>query len=79
MKITYFCSAGAGDSVRASLPFHLGVNGSAANGAEVSFILGGDAAEIMVGDRFHEIEGLGLPPLRELISKVRDLGLQVYV
>lgn len=50
MKVTYFCSAGAADPVRASIPFHLGVNGSAPNGDEVSFILGGDASELMIDD-----------------------------
>lgn len=79
MKVTYFCSAGTSDPVRASIPFHLGVNGSAPNGDEVSFILGGDASELMIEDRFEEVEGLGVPPMRELISKVREQGLAVYV
>lgn len=79
MRVTYFCSGGPADATRASIPFHLGVNGSAANGDDVSFILGGDASELMIGDRYQQVEGVGFPPLEELIGKVKDLGLQVYV
>lgn len=79
MKITYFCTSGAGDPTRASIPFHLGVNGSMPNGDEVSFILGGDAAELITGDHFETVEGLGLPRMSELIGKVRDNRLPVYV
>lgn len=79
MKVTVFCSAGEGDPVKASMPLHLGLNGSAENGDEVNFILGGDATELIVGNRFERIEGLGLPPLRELVGKLREKEIPVFV
>ena len=79
MKVIFFCSAGKADAVRASMPFHLGVNGAMENGDEVSFVLGGDSADILVGDGAEAVEGLGLPPLRELLAKVKDNSLPVYV
>ena len=50
MKITYFVSAGVGDATRASIPLHLAANGSVEVGQETSIILGGDAAELLLGD-----------------------------
>ncbi|MGH2772439.1 MAG: hypothetical protein ACRDIU_04795 [Actinomycetota bacterium] len=79
MKVIFFCSAGKADAVRASMPFHLGVNGAVENGDEVAFILGGDSADILVGEAAEAVEGLGLPPLRELLEKVKKHSLAVYV
>ena len=79
MKVLYFCTAGDPDPVGASIPFHLGLNGSLANGDDVSFILGGDAAGLIVGDKATTVEGLGLPPMRELLSKLKEHRTPVYV
>lgn len=79
MKITFFCATGSADPVKASIPFHLGLNGSLANGDEVSFILGGDAADLIIGDAAGSVEGLGLPPMRELVDKLLEHRVPVYV
>ena len=62
MKITYFVSAGVGDATRASIPLHLAANGSVEVGQETSIILGGDAAELLLGDNLQTLEGVGVPP-----------------
>lgn len=79
MRITYFASAGTADPTRASIPLHLAVNGSVVVGHEVSIILGGDAAELLLDDTAERLEGVGVPPLRELLAKVREHEVPVYV
>jgi predicted peroxiredoxin len=79
MRITYFASAGPADPTRASIPLHLAVNGSVEVGHDVSIILGGDAAELLLDDTAERLEGVGVPPLRELLAKVREHDVPVYV
>ena len=79
MKITYFVSAGSADATRASIPLHLAANGSIEVGQETSIILGGDAAELLLGDYADRMEGVGVPPARELLAKLRDHAVPVFV
>ena len=79
MKITYFGSAGTADPTRASIPLHLAANGSLEVGQETVVILGGDAAELLVGTNVEDLEGVGVPPLRELLAKLRDHEVPVFV
>lgn len=79
MKIAYFVSAGMADPTRASIPLHLAANGSVEIGQETVVILGGDAAELLVGDNAERMEGVGVPPARELFAKLRDHEVPVYV
>ncbi len=79
MKITYFVSAGTADATRASIPLHLAANGSVEVGQETSIILGGDAAELLLRDNADRMEGVGVPPARELLAKLRDHAVPVFV
>ena len=79
MKLVYFVSAGAGDPTRGSIPLHLAVNGSLEVGHETSVVLGGDATELLLDDNAERIEGVGVPPMRELVAKLRDHSVPVYV
>ncbi|MDP9224403.1 MAG: hypothetical protein M3P18_11235 [Actinomycetota bacterium] len=79
MKITYFVSAGMTDATRASIPLHLAANGSVEVGQQTSIILGGDAAELLLGDNANRVEGVGVPPARELLAKLRDHAVPVFV
>lgn len=79
MKITYFVSAGTADPTRASIPLHLAANGSVEVGHEAVIVLGGDAAELLIGDNAHHLEGVGVPPARDLLSKLRDHEVPVFV
>ena len=79
MKITYFASAGTADPTRASIPLHLAANGSVEVGQDTTIILGGDAAELIVGDNAQRLEGVGVPPARELLAKLREHEVPVFV
>ncbi len=79
MNVLYFVSSGAADATRASIPLHLAANGSVEVGQEPSIVLAGDATELLVGDKLDALEGVGLPPARELLAKLRDHEIPVYV
>ncbi len=79
MKFVYFVTRGAADPTAASIPLHMAANGSLEVGHEVAVVLAGDGAEIVVGDSAQTIEGVGVPPMRELLAKLRDGGATVYV
>ena len=72
-------TSGSTDPTRASIPFHLAVNGSFEVGQEAGIVLAGDAAELAVGDLHDGVEGVGLPPLRELVAKLVEHAIPVYV
>jgi predicted peroxiredoxin len=72
-------SAGPEDPTRASIPFHIAVNGAKPNGTEVAIALAGDAAELVKPDVIANVLGLGLPPLRDLLDKCLDQDVPFYV
>ena len=79
MRIAYFVSAGTSDATRASIPLHLAANGSIEAGQEPSIVLGGDATELLLDDNAERMEGLGVPPVRDLLAKLRDHAVPVFV
>ena len=42
-------------------------------------LLAGDATEMLFGDNLEQMQGIGVPPVRELIGKLRDHAVPVYV
>lgn len=72
-------ATGPQDPTRASVPFHIAVNGAKPAGTEVAVALAGDAAELVKPDVIANVLGLGVPPLRELLDKCLDLDVRVYV
>jgi predicted peroxiredoxin len=79
VRILYGVSTGPDDVTKASVPFHLAVNGSAENGDEVAVFLAGDGTAWVNADAINAAEGLGVPPMRDLIDKVRKHRIPVYV
>lgn len=79
MRVLYFATGGPADPTRASIPFHLAVNGSVEVGQDVGLVLGGDATDFLRPDLLDAAEGVGLPPLRELFAKTRAHQIPVYV
>ena len=79
MKFVYTVTTGTRDPTNASLPLHLAANGSVEVGHEVAVLLMGDATELLLDDNVDQIQGVGVPPLRELFAKLRDHSVPVYV
>ena len=79
MRLLYIVSKGMNDPTLASVPLHIAANGSLEVGQDVSVVLAGDATELVIGENAQRMEGVGVPPMRELLSKVRDHQVPVYV
>jgi predicted peroxiredoxin len=72
-------ATGPEDPTRASIPFHIAVNGAKPNGTQVAIALAGGAAELVKPDVIANVLGLGVPPLRELLDKCLDNEVPIYV
>ena len=79
MNVLYIASSGPSDPTRASIPFHLAVNGSVDIGHDVGLVLAGDSTEFLKPELLEATEGAGLPPLRELFEKAGTHRVPVYV
>jgi predicted peroxiredoxin len=79
MRLLYIVSRGINDATAASVPMHIAANGSLEVGQEVSVVLVGDATDLVIGDNAQRMEGVGVPPARELLSKLREHEVPVYV
>jgi predicted peroxiredoxin len=79
VRLLYIVTKGVDDPTLASVPLHIAANGSLEVGQEVSVVLAGDATDLVVGDNAERIEGVGVPPMRELVSKLKEHEVPVYV
>ena len=79
LRFVYFATRGAGDPTNASIPLHLAANGSVEIGHDTSVVLAGDATELVLGDNAERIEGVGVPPMRDLLAKLRQHAVPIYV
>jgi predicted peroxiredoxin len=79
MKILYLATAGAVDPTRASIPLHIAANGSLAEGQDCAVVLVGDATELVSSEKAAQLEGVGVPPAKELLQKLVDDRVPVYV
>jgi len=79
VRFLYLVSKGADDPTLASVPLHLAVNGSAEVGHDTQILLVGDGVEVVIGSRGQDIAGVGLPPMAELLSKLKEHQIPVYV
>ena len=79
MDVLYVAASGSADPTRASIPWHLAVNGSLAVGQDVGIVLVGDASEVLKSSVRSGLAGVGVPPIDELINKARDNKLPIFV
>lgn len=79
MRFLYLVSKGADDPTLASVPVHLAVNGSAEVGHDTQVLLVGDGVEVVIENKRQAIAGLGVPPMTELLSKLKEHQIPVYV
>jgi predicted peroxiredoxin len=79
MKILYMVATGAADPTRSSVPLHLAANGSIEIGDDVMVVLAGDGADVILNGNHDVMEGVGVPPMRELVAKLKKHEVPVYV
>ena len=72
-------TSGSSDPTKASIPIHLAVNGSVEAGQTPRIMLAGDATELVQAATRDTLEGVGVPPMRELFAKVRQHEVPVFV
>ncbi len=79
MRILYLSTAGSSDPTRASIPLHIAANGSIEAGQECAVVLAGDATELASRETAERVTGVGVPPARELLEKLVDNRVPVFV
>lgn len=79
MKILYLAAAGPTDPTRASIPLHVAANGSVGEGQECAVVLVGDATELISREKAERVAGVGIPPTKELLQKLLDNHVPVFV
>jgi predicted peroxiredoxin len=79
VKILYLAITGSSDPTRASIPLHIAANGSVEAGQECAVVLAGDATELVSRVTAERVEGVGVPPAKELFQKLLDHQVPVYV
>ncbi len=79
MDVLYIAASGPSEPTRASIPWHLAVNGSFQADQSTGIVLAGDASEVLKPQVGDALEGLGIPPIRELMTKARDNEISVFV
>jgi predicted peroxiredoxin len=79
VRILFLAITGASDPTRASIPLHIAANGSVEAGQECAIVLAGDATELVLRGTAEQVEGVGVPPVKELFQKLLDHQVPVYV
>lgn len=78
-KLLITTLVGPGDPTRASIPFHVAVNGAAKNGTETAMALAGDATELVKPGVADGVRGVGVPPLADLLAGCKAAGIKLYI
>jgi predicted peroxiredoxin len=74
----YVATHGTDDPTLASVPF-LVATGAGSAEIDCCIALLGEAAVLAKPRMIDAVHGVGFPPLRELLEKVRDFEIPVYV
>jgi len=78
-KLLYIGTHGPDDPTKACIPFHLAVNGAVEAGIEADINLAGDAAVLIQDHYIASVVPLGLPPLRELMEKIKASAITIHI
>jgi len=78
-KLLIVTCTGPEDPTRASIPFHIAVNGAAAAGQECAVALAGDATDVLKPEVFQTVRGVGVPTLADLLAGCAQKGIRLYV
>lgn len=78
-KLLITSLVGPGDPTRASIPFHVAVNGAAKAGIEVTVALAGDATELLKPGVAAGVRGVGVPPLADLFAGAKAAAIPFFI
>ena len=76
--ILYTSTWGSDDSTRATMPF-LSARGAIEAGHKAEFVLLGEATYLLKDYIVDQIDGVGWPPLRELLPQIIEHGVPIHV
>ncbi len=76
--LMYVATHATDDPTLASVPFLLATGAGSAD-LDCCIALLGEAAVLAKPGMIDAVQGVGFPPLRELLDKVRDFEIPVYV
>ena len=77
-KFIYTSTHGSDDPTRAAFAFIL-ANGAREAGYEAEVVLAGEAVYLMKESVANAMVPVGWPPLRELMKKAIDSGVQIHI
>jgi len=77
-KILYTTSFGSDDPTRATIPF-VSALGAIEAGHKAEIALLGEATYLLKDYIAEQVDGVGWPPLREVLPKVMEHGIPIYV
>lgn len=78
-RLLIVTAVGTQDPTRASLPFHIAVNGALPAGQECAVALAGDATDLMKREVAGGVRGVGVPPLADLLAGCAEKNIRFYV
>lgn len=77
-RILYVGTSGSDDPTRAAFPFNFAL-GAVEAGHQPEIFLAGEAAYLMKADVAAAILPVGMPPLREMLEKLVQQRVPIYV
>ena len=78
-KLLFVSAVGASDPTRATFPFHFAVNGAREVGADAMVALIGEAVELLKPGVADGLQGIGVPPMRQLLDACKERGVKIYI
>lgn len=78
-KLLISTAVGPHDATRASIPFHIALNGAIATNTDCAIVFAGDAAELLKPGVADTVRGVGIPPLKDLLGGLVAKGVTFYV
>ncbi len=78
MQFLYHSTSGTEDPTRATFSFMF-ARGALEAGHKPEIFLIGEATDLLRSDVHKSVQGVGAPPLSELLQAIKDNGVPVYV
>lgn len=77
-KLLYVGTFGTDDTTRATMPF-IGAVGALKRGHEPSIVMMGESVYMLLGDIIDQVQGVGFPPLRQLLDQLVEAKVPIHI